>query len=180
MIQKRLQRFAVGTEGSAMELELQVSQVSRSITSSGYETRTSVGIGHHVLIKRDLTFNSGSRPPYWWRFISKSSLTFLMLVNIWKGDRIGGSSSNLLIVFSVYIISRRSVMLPRIHPVGTAQTAGETEAQYLEYFDILASQVVDKKAEKHLKSKNCCSRAENCWEMVSSVAKQMDAPGLII
>ena len=33
-------------------------------------------------------------------------------------------------------------MLPRIHPVGTAQTAGETEAQYLEYFDIL-----DKKTE---------------------------------
>ena len=41
-------------------------------------------------------------------------------------------------------------------------------------------QVVDKKkTKKHLKSKNRSSRAENCWEMVSSVAKQMDAPGLI-
>ena len=45
-------------------------------------------------------------------------------------------------------------MLPRIHPVGTAQTAGETEAQYLEYFDIL-----DKKTKKHLKSKDCSRRA---------------------
>ena len=34
-------------------------------------------------------------------------------------------------------------MLPRIHPVGTAQTAGETEAQYLDYFDI-----VDKKTKE--------------------------------
>ena len=32
---------------------------------------------------------------------------------------------------------------------------------------------------KHLKSKDCSNRAENCWEMVSSVTKQMDAPGLI-
>ena len=39
--------------------------------------------------------------------------------------------------------------------------------------------VVDKKPKKHLKSKNRSSRAENFWEMVSSVAKQMDAPGLI-
>ena len=43
----------------------------------GSETKTSVGIGHRVLIRRDLTFNSGSRPPCWWQLILKSSLTFL-------------------------------------------------------------------------------------------------------